>query len=339
MNKIKPLVSVIVPIYNVEKYLSESLDSLIAQSYTNLEIILVDDGSPDNCGKICDEYSISDSRIKVIHKKNGGVSSARNAGIEVSTGEWIYFMDSDDVIDKELINEALNTALKDGTDMCFFDYNSGLGKISVKQRAIESEENIFKNVESIETLSLYFSKMGNIWDFITKAELIRNKIKFDETISLFEDDLFKFQIYGQIKSYSYLHKELYHYRIRSSSAGKNFEAQRNYIDMMNSLHQKMKFVIQNGNYPDNAVIVVNTKYIGRLLIILRIAFNDKISFKCNYDLIKNFIESDEYQKARLNCNEKFLPNSVKLYIRLKEPNRLITTLIYFLAQAKAAIIG
>ncbi|OUQ56652.1 hypothetical protein B5E58_10530, partial [Tyzzerella sp. An114] len=92
-------ISVIVPIYNVEKYLNRCVDSIINQTYKNLEIILVDDGSPDNCGKICDEYAKKDNRIKVVHKENGGVSSARNVGLNIATGDYIGFVDGDDWID------------------------------------------------------------------------------------------------------------------------------------------------------------------------------------------------------------------------------------------------
>lgn len=93
-----PLISIIVPVYKVEQYLDECVQSIRKQTYTNLEIILVDDGSPDRCPEMCDEYARLDSRIKVIHKPNGGLSSARNIGIESSHGEWIYFLDSDDWI-------------------------------------------------------------------------------------------------------------------------------------------------------------------------------------------------------------------------------------------------
>lgn len=89
-------ISIIIPIYNVEKYLKRCIDSIVNQTYKNTEIILVNDGSPDNCGEICDEYAKIDSRIKVIHKENGGLSSARNAGIDISSGEYIMFVDSDD---------------------------------------------------------------------------------------------------------------------------------------------------------------------------------------------------------------------------------------------------
>ncbi|MGG7201271.1 glycosyltransferase family 2 protein [Clostridium butyricum] len=106
----KPLISVIVPIYNVENYLRTCIDSIISQSYENLEIILVDDGSKDNCGKICDEYAVKDSRIIVIHKDNGGLSSARNAGIDICKGEFISFIDSDDFVSDyfiELLYEGI----------------------------------------------------------------------------------------------------------------------------------------------------------------------------------------------------------------------------------------
>ncbi len=105
------LISVIVPVYNVENYLSKCIDSILAQTYTNLEIILVDDGSPDNCGKICDEYAKKDSRIKVIHQENGGLSAARNAGLDTATGDYIGFVDSDDYIEPDMYNCLHNSII------------------------------------------------------------------------------------------------------------------------------------------------------------------------------------------------------------------------------------
>ncbi len=109
----QPLVSIIIPIYKVEQYLRECVDSVIAQTYTNLEIILVDDGSPDKCPEICDEYAKQDSRIKVIHKPNGGLSDARNAGIEIAKGKYLSFVDSDDVIHNKIIEVLMNPILDD----------------------------------------------------------------------------------------------------------------------------------------------------------------------------------------------------------------------------------
>ena len=114
MNK---LISIIVPIYKVENYLKRCIDSIINQTYKHIEIILVDDGSPDNCGAICDEYTKFDDRIKVIHKKNGGLSDARNCGIEISTGDYIIFIDGDDYVSKNMCEKLLIRALEHNADI------------------------------------------------------------------------------------------------------------------------------------------------------------------------------------------------------------------------------
>lgn len=122
MNQL-PKVSVIIPVYNVEKYLIECLKSIVNQSYKNLEIILVDDGSPDNSGKICDEYATCDTRIKVIHKENGGVSCARNVGLDLASGEYICFVDPDDWLEYNALELCFTYLLITKADLCFFDYD------------------------------------------------------------------------------------------------------------------------------------------------------------------------------------------------------------------------
>ena len=108
----EPLITVVVPIYNVEDYLNKCIESIVNQTYKNLEIILVDDGSPDNSPKMCDDWAKKDKRIKVIHKENGGVSSARNIGIDKSKGEWITFVDADDWIEKTYIEDMYNISIE-----------------------------------------------------------------------------------------------------------------------------------------------------------------------------------------------------------------------------------
>ena len=113
-----PKVSLIVPVYNVEKYLERCVESILVQSYKNLEIVLVDDGSTDNSGQICDKYKLKDERIAVIHKENGGLSSARNAGIENSHGEYLGFVDSDDLIEPLMIEKMIKKMQNDGSQIC-----------------------------------------------------------------------------------------------------------------------------------------------------------------------------------------------------------------------------
>lgn len=112
------LISIIIPIYKVEEYLDECISSVVNQTYNNLEIILVDDGSPDNCPMMCDEWARKDSRIKVIHKENGGLSDARNAGLDMATGDFIAFVDSDDWISPDMYEKMLQTILQENADIC-----------------------------------------------------------------------------------------------------------------------------------------------------------------------------------------------------------------------------
>lgn len=136
-----PKVSIIVPIYNVEKYIHRCIDSLINQTLADIEIILVDDESPDNCPKICDEYALKDTRIKVIHKKNEGLGLTRNAGIEIATGEYVAFIDSDDWVDLTMYETLYNTAQKEQCDTvyCSLQYYYSSSKI-VPFKEVNSEQ-------------------------------------------------------------------------------------------------------------------------------------------------------------------------------------------------------
>ena len=109
-------VSVVVPVYNVEEYLHSCIESLFGQSYKNIEIILVDDESPDNCPRLCDEYAVAHENIKVLHKKNGGLGYARNSGLEIATGDFVEFLDSDDYIENDTIEKALHKIVNDNAD-------------------------------------------------------------------------------------------------------------------------------------------------------------------------------------------------------------------------------
>ena len=115
------MVSVIIPIYNVERYLRDCIESVLAQSFSDIEVILVDDGSPDNCGAICDEYAGKDNRITVIHKKNGGLSDARNAGLDIARGKYILFVDSDDMIKKETVSHLYEYIRREKAQIVYFN--------------------------------------------------------------------------------------------------------------------------------------------------------------------------------------------------------------------------
>ncbi|MDO5379590.1 MAG: glycosyltransferase [Acidaminococcaceae bacterium] len=146
-----PTISVIVPVYNVEKYLPKCVESIVNQTYKNLEIILVDDGSTDKSGEICDGYSLKDCRIKVIHKKNGGLSDARNVGLDICTGEYIGFVDSDDYIDKDMYRALYKFSEKNNLDvvMCGSYYvleNNILKSKSFEPKVLDQKKEIIKEI-------------------------------------------------------------------------------------------------------------------------------------------------------------------------------------------------
>jgi len=135
-------ISVIVPVYKVEEYLRKCVDSIINQSHSNLEIILVDDGSPDNCPAICDDYAKIDSRVKVIHKTNGGLSDARNAGLDIAAGEYIFFVDSDDWIENNTISECRRVLIEQKADAVITMFYNSVGEISTKRTGTGTEGDI-----------------------------------------------------------------------------------------------------------------------------------------------------------------------------------------------------
>lgn len=140
-----PLISVIVPVYKVEPYLRRCLDSIVNQTYRNLEIILVDDGSPDRCGAICDEYAAKDKRIIVIHQENKGLSEARNAGLDIATGEYVQFVDSDDWIEPEACATALGLAVDQQVDIVFFGYNRRFPSGECRRVSVSSPSELEKS--------------------------------------------------------------------------------------------------------------------------------------------------------------------------------------------------
>ena len=205
--------SVIVPVYKVEPYIHKCVDSILGQTYTNLEVILVDDGSPDNCGKICDEYAAKDKRVKVIHKKNGGLSDARNAGIDISTGDIIGFIDSDDYIEARMYQEMIDYMEHNNLDIVCADTNQVKGnKIKFKPRY---KKNYVWNKQEALSEILNENLDNAAWNKIYKREIIGNT-RFPLG-RVYEDvaTIYKF-IYNAHKV-GYLSKPYYYYVKRKGS--------------------------------------------------------------------------------------------------------------------------
>lgn len=215
-------ISIVVPIYNVEKYLKKCVDSLISQTYKDIEIILVDDGSPDNCKKICDEYKIQDERIKVIHKKNGGLSDARNKGTEVATGEYILYVDADDFVEKTACEELAKIINKFNPDIICFNCN----KINDKGENMIQNSSIYRydNTKKTKVLTFEEAMIDNLyrksiryeaWSKIYKREIVI-KEKFPEGM-LAEDFATFYKFLRKAKKIIYYDRCLYNYVVREGS--------------------------------------------------------------------------------------------------------------------------
>ena len=190
-----PEVSVIVPVYKVEPYLHRCIDSILGQTFTDFELILVDDGSPDNCGKICDEYAKKDGRVRVVHKENGGVSSARNTGLQIACGKFIYFCDSDDYVEKELLNDTVQAM--DGYDLVSFNRDV----VDICGRCIKPASDYHVQSERWNDLeyksrSIAFDvfrwKIGRpVWGQLYRKSIIdQNRLRFPENVKITEDYCF-----------------------------------------------------------------------------------------------------------------------------------------------------
>lgn len=210
-----PLISVIVPIYKVESFLSECIESIINQTYKNLEIILVDDGSPDNCGSICDEYAQKDDRIKVIHKPNGGLSDARNAGLKIFTGEYLVFVDSDDFMPKDAIEYMHNLSIDNDADLVIggtekFDENT----CEVIWSTYNGSESI-QVFDKVEAMKDFFINGCASWARLYKRKVHENL--FFPFSEINEDEAIVLAMLENCEKIVKSDKIVYNYRFRDNS--------------------------------------------------------------------------------------------------------------------------
>lgn len=221
-------VSVIVPVYNVELYLKECIDSIINQTFEDIEMILVDDGSTDNSGRMCDEFLNVDSRIRVIHKKNGGLSSARNAGLEIAQGKYISFVDSDDYLNMNMIYLMVKTMEKSKADIVCCDFTSE------EFRHVNGGNVI--SYTRYDAISMLLDDSGfkcYAWNKLYKKDLF-GEIRYPDG-KLFEDIKTSYLLFKNSSKITYLKEELYFYRIREGSITKYKFTERNHdeVDAIN----------------------------------------------------------------------------------------------------------
>ena len=239
------MISVIVPIYNVEKYLARCVDSIVNQTYKNLEIILVDDGSPDRCPQMCDDYAEKDSRIKVVHKKNGGLSDARNEGMAVATGEYISFIDSDDYVSDDFFECLLDVMNKENSDIA----ECSVVKFYEDNRFDEFSDDLsVKTYDTQDAMSALIAENPfhqHVWNKLYKTELVKD-IPY-AVGKLNEDEFWTYRVFGRANKVARINKTMYYYFQRSSSImGVGYNIRR--LDALEGKANRQKYI--ENNFPD-----------------------------------------------------------------------------------------
>lgn len=242
------LISVIVPVYNVEKYLRQCLDSLLQQSYRDLEIIMVDDGSQDSSGEICEEYAAKDSRIKVIHKQNEGLGFARNSGLEISTGKYVTFIDSDDVAECDLVEQLMKEVVDKDVDTCI----GGFKRIAEDGKVVFQESYAREAFSGNDVYNKLFARMlgsapdahdairMSVWNVLYSMDIIRkHNIRFpSERVFISEDIVWDSEYYRYAQAVSVIGSTAYHYRITPGSLTQKYKPQM--IDRICVLYNEME---------------------------------------------------------------------------------------------------
>jgi len=302
----KPLISIIVPIYKVEPYLRRCLDSIANQTYTNLEIILIDDESPDKCPQICDEYASKDKRVVVVHKKYGGVSDARNLGLDICSGSFISFIDSDDWIEPDYISILFSLIEDNQADIAVGNYQ----RFSQNNVIFPKEELMTETLSSNELLKkLLFQKNSFTipWGKLFKKQLF-DEIRFPFG-KIHEDEYTGYKPYCYAKKIACTSKILYHYLIRSDS----ITGQEVFQDKVDILEDEAKFFHQHGYF-----------YFAHFLLL---SLCSEWLKRCRLSKKnKNFMFSYNF------CLKKFRDNVCQMH---KNPHKtsFSTIILYFIAKA------
>lgn len=303
------LISVIVPVYNVEAFLEKCVDSLLAQTHKELEIILVDDGSKDNSGKLCDELQKKDDRIRVIHKENGGLSSARNAGIEIAKGEYFGFVDSDDYVEPEMYATMLEAALRTGMDIACCGREINIFGLRTKEEFTLSQEKVYNREAAVEAM-LYLQEMD-----VSACDKLYARHIFDGISypygKISEDAAIIFDILQKANGIVHVGKPFYHYIFRRNSISKARYSERKY-DICTNMQTAKNFV--QTHYPQytKACKVYICNCVSSVIELMREDPAAKKQYRHHY---KEFMQLFRYGFWATMASEK-IPGKAKLRLLL-----------------------
>lgn len=288
------LISLIVPIYNVEKFLPGCIESIMGQTYENIEIILVDDGSPDSCPQICDEYAGKDARIRVIHQKNKGLSGARNTGIENAQGEYLIFVDSDDTVEPTMVEDLYTYATENDCAIvaCGRNYVFEDGQVICK--ITDEKSKVYNFEDAMHEMNTFTLFDMSAWAKIYKKELFES-IRFPEG-KLSEDYYIAYKLFDMAQSIGYVAKPLYNYLQRQSSISRNKKINH---DFAYAAKEQMDFL--DSKYPELSVLG-HTAYASANLTVYD--FYIKNGVKCPKDKLLEFKKAVKENMGYIRKNNR-----------------------------------
>jgi len=327
------LVSIIVPVYNSEKYLNKCIKSILIQTYKNIELILINDGSIDNSGYLCDAYTNIDHRVKVMHVENSGVSSARNKGIEAATGKFIQFVDSDDYIDQNMIQILVNEINKNvDIVICGYKrlYKDNNGTIAVNNSSLYNEVAITKKrfLHGIGNLfvNLY---INYLWNKLYVTGIIRKfDIKFDDSINWGEDLMFNLEYMDYCSNITIIDKHLYNYiNYNDDSLTSKFNSE--LFNNQQAMYKAVrKFLSSNNEYSGKNKDLVETRFTNAIIMCLSNLFCKGSDYK-NIEINDKILEIVEDDKVRKNLKYFAYGDIQKRFIGKMIVKKSLNFIFYF----------
>lgn len=282
----RDLITVVIPIYNVEKYLKKCIDSILSQTYKNLEIILVDDGSTDNCSEICDKYEDEENRIKVIHKKNGGLSDARNAGINIANGKYITFVDSDDYIESDMIEVLYNNMIKNNAQISTCLYRKFFEGEELVEKPSSYYLKVYSNEQSLEKMMYQKDCTTSAWGKLYLTELFK-EIRYPYG-KICEDLPTTYLLFSKANKIVISNCQKYYYLQRKNSIiHSKINPKR--IEALNFAEEETNFIKRE--YPSILKSAINREFMEAVFILCQLEYND-ITNKEYYLKVKNIIKKN-----------------------------------------------
>lgn len=309
-----PKVSIIVPIYNVEQYLDRCMQSLLNQTLEDIEIIMVDDGSPDNCPKMCDEYAKKDERVKVIHKKNAGLGMARNSGLEIATGEYVAFVDSDDYVDVSAYEKMYNSVKKHNADAVFSGLKEENASGIWEEKETKGHETLLNMSETYEfVLEMVANPPGvkeerahsmSVWHSLYKKEIIdKNQLRFvSEREYVCEDIPFQVDFLTRCNSLLVLPFICYYYCLNGTSLTATFKNEKfeRYVRLRNLLIKKL-------GSSKNVMLRINRLFIGYARVQTTQLLASDVSDKLK--ILRDIVSHPIWKEVKLEYKAYYLPLS------------------------------